>query len=584
MPEAFFPVVGRADSSKRIVVDPITRIEGHLRIEVNVNQGYVTDAWSAATTFRGIELVMKGRDPREAWILAQRLCGVCTTVHSIASVRAVENALGLVIPDNARIIRNLIEGAQFVQDHVIHFYHLHALDWVDIVSALSADPVATSNLQKTVSDHVNNSPDYFRTVRDRMQTFVNSGQLGLFANGYWGHPAYKLPPEANLMAVAHYLEALDWQREVIKIHALTGGKNPHPQTYAVGGMALPLDPTNPAALNNTKLATLKILASKCLDFVQKVYIPDLLAVASFYKEWTGYGGTAGHYLSFGDFASDNTNSESSFWLPPGIVWDNNLAVPPSPLDQSKIQEYIARSWYSYPEGDTVGKHPSVGMTAPVYSGPQPPYEYLDVDQKYSWLKAPRYENQPMEVGPLARMLVAYAKGHPRIKELVDSTLATLGVGPSALFSTLGRTAARGIETLATAEKLLGWITQLETNINSNNLAIHNATKWEPSTWPAEAHGFGMTESPRGALGHWIHIVNGKIANYQMVVATVWNASPRDAGGVRGPYEQALIGTPVFDPERPVEILRTIHSFDPCMACAVHVTNAKGTAVTEIKVV
>jgi hydrogenase large subunit len=586
MPEIFLPLVSngsQATPSKRIVVDPITRIEGHLRIEVKVENGYITDAWSAATTFRGIELVMQGRDPRDAWIFAQRLCGVCTTVHSIASVRAVENALGIIIPDNARIIRNLIEGAQFVQDHVIHFYHLHALDWVDIVSALSADPVATSNLQISISDWTNNSPDYFRTVRDRIQSFVSSGQLGLFANGYWGHPAYKLPPEANLMAVAHYLEALDWQSDVIKIHALTGGKNPHPQTYAVGGMALPLDPTNPSALNRTKIATLKTLATKCLDFVNKVYYPDLLAIASFYKDWAGYGGTVGNYLSFGDFSTDNSGTPASNWLPSGVIWGNNLASPPIPLDQAKIQEYIAHSWYSYPEGDTVGKHPSIGVTAPVYSGPTPPYDFLDVDKKYSWLKAPRYDNQPMEVGPLARMLVAYTNGHPRITQLVNAALSKLGVGAAALFSTLGRTAARGIETVAIAEQLQGWITQLETNINNGNLSIHNAAKWDPSTWPSDAIGFGMTESPRGALGHWVHIVNGKITNYQMVVATVWNASPRDSSGQRGPYEQSLIGTPVLDPARPVEILRTIHSFDPCMACAVHITNSTGTVVTQIKV-
>lgn len=288
-------------------------------------------------------------------------------------------------------------------------------------------------------------------------------------------------------------------------------------------------------------------------------------------------------MSFGDFNNDNSGSLASYWLPPGIILGNNLAAKPAPLDQSKIQEYIAHSWYSYPAEDAAGLHPSVGVTTPVYSGPQPPYDYLDIDKKYSWLKTPRYDNQSMEVGPLARMLVAYAHGHPRIKQLIDGALAKLGVGPSALFSTLGRTAARGVETLATAEQLLGWITQLETNINSGNLAIHNASKWDPSTWPADAIGFGMTESPRGALGHWIHIKNGKIANYQMIVATVWNASPRDGAGVRGPYEQSLIGTPLLDPTRPVEVLRTIHSFDPCMACAVHITDAKGTVVTQIKV-
>jgi hydrogenase large subunit len=584
MPEIFLPIVSNDPPTTRIVIDPITRIEGHLRIEVQVENGYITDAWSAATTYRGIEQVLKGRDPRDAWIFAQRLCGVCTTVHSIASVRAVENALGIIIPDNARILRNLIEGAQYVQDHVIHFYHLHALDWVDIVNALSADPTATSNLQKSISDWGNNSPDYFRTVRDRVQAYVNSGQLGLFANGYWGHAAYKLPPEANLMAVAHYLEALDWQRDVIRMHALLGGKNPHPQTYAVGGMAIPIDPNSSAAINPSKIATLKALAAKCLDFVQKVYYPDLLAIASFYKEWANLGGTAGNYLSFGDFARDGSGVPSSQWLPAGIVLGNNLSVAPQLPDEAKIREYIARSWYTYPNGDAVGMHPSVGVTQPAYSGPVPPYDYLNVDAKYSWLKTPRYDNKPMEVGPLARMLVAYASGHPRIRQLINAALSSLGASASALFSTLGRTAARGVETLVTAEQLLGWITELETNMNAGKLAVHDKTRWDPSTWPSEAHGFGMTEAPRGSLGHWVHIKNGKIENYQMIVATVWNASPRDGGGIRGPYEQSLIGTPLPDPLRPVEVLRTIHSFDPCMACAVHLVDASGRELNQVKVV
>ncbi len=586
MPEIFLPAVsgGSAQTAtRRVVIDPITRIEGHLRIEAQVENGVITDAWSAATTFRGIELVMKGRDPRDAWVFAQRLCGVCTTVHSIASVRAVENALGITIPDNARILRNVIEGAQYVQDHVIHFYHLHALDWVDIVSALSADPTAASNLQKSLSDWPNNTPDYFRAVRDRVQTFVNSGQLGLFANGYWGHPAYKLPPEANLMALAHYLEALDWQRDVIRMHALLGGKNPHPQTYAVGGMAIPIDPARRNAINPAKIAALKSLAAKCLDFVNQVYFPDLLAIASFYTDWAALGGTAGNYLSFGDFSAANSDDPASYWLPRGIVWNNNLSVAPQIPDQNQIREYIARSWYTYPEGDAAGKHPSAGVTQPAYSGPQPPYDHLNVDAKYSWLKAPRYNNQPMEVGPLARMLVAYAGGHTRIRQLIDDALSQLGVGTSALFSTLGRTAARGVETVATAEMLPGWIGQLEANMNSGNLAVHERSRWEPSTWPAEAFGFGMTEAPRGALGHWVHIKDGQIENYQMIVATVWNASPRDGGGVRGPYEQSLIGTPLHDPERPIEVLRTIHSFDPCMACAVHLTDLSGRELIRVRV-
>jgi Ni,Fe-hydrogenase I large subunit len=531
-----------------------------------------------------MELVLQGRDPRDAWAFTQRICGVCTTVHAIASVRAVENALGIVVPDNARIMRNLLEGIQYLQDHVIHFYHLHALDWVDVVSALSADPAATSSLAKSISSWPNSSAAYFAAVQGKLQVFINSGQLGIFANGYWGHPAYKLPPEGNLLAVAHYLEALDWQREVIKMHAILGGKNPHPQTYLVGGMATPVDPASPAAINPNRIAQLKSLAAQGLDFVSRVYYPDLQLIASLYPEWAAMGGSTGNYLSVGDFPVDNSGNRGAFYLPRGVVWNNNLASPPPDVDQNQIKEYVAHSWYSYAAGDGAGLHPAQGETRPNYTGPQSDYDFLNTDGKYSWLKAPRYSEAPMEVGPLARVAVAYAAGHPRIKQLADELLAKLGLPSAALFSTMGRVAARGIETLAIAEQLNGWIGQLEANMNSGNLAIHNKTRWEPATWPAEAVGWGTTEAPRGALGHWVQIKNGKIANYQAIVATVWNGSPRDAAGQRGPWEESLIGTPVADSLRPVEILRTIHSFDPCMACAVHVVDAAGSEVTRIQIV
>jgi hydrogenase large subunit len=499
-------------------------------------------------------------------------------------VRAVENALGITIPDNARILRNLIEGAQFIQDHVIHFYHLHALDWVDLVSALSADPTTTSDLARSISDWPNSSPAYFQGVRDRLQTFVDSGQLGLFANAYWDHPEYKLPAEGNLLAVAHYLEALDWQREIIKMHAILGGKNPHPQTYLVGGMATPLALGGENTINPGRITELKRLAAEALAFVQKVYVPDLLLVASFYKDWASLGEGVGNYLAYGDFPTNTSGDPAALWLPQGIVLNKDISTPPQRLDHNQIQEYIARSWYTYDGGNGVGKHPWEGQTQWSYTGPQPPFEFLDTEGKYSWLKAPRYDDIPMEVGPLARMAVAYAAGHARVRELIDQALANLGVGPAALFSTLGRVAARGIETLVIAEKMQGWIAELETNMNSGNLAIHNGTRWDPSSWPAEAMGWGVTEAPRGALGHWVRIQNGTIASYQCVVPSTWNGSPRDARGQRGPWEEALIGTPVADPEKPVEILRTIHSFDPCMACAVHVLDADRREITNIRIV
>jgi [NiFe] hydrogenase large subunit/hydrogenase large subunit len=498
-------------------------------------------------------------------------------------VRAVENALGIIIPDNARIIRNLITGIQYVQDHVIHFYHLHALDWVDIVSALKADPSKTSSLAQSISDWPKSSASYFKDIQDKVKTLVDSGQLGPFANAYWGHPAYKLPPEANLMAVAHYLEALDWQRDVIKIQALLGAKNPHAQTYLVGGMSIPIDPNSQNALNADSIAFMSGLAKKALGFVEKVYIPDLLAVASFYKEWASYGSGVGNFFACGEFPNDNEIDTKNLWLPRGIIKNKDLSKV-HPVDHTKITEYVTHSWYEYKEGDAKAKHPWEGETSFKYTGPKPPYEFLDTNKKYSWLKAPRYEDMPMEVGPLARMLVAYASGHKRVKEVVDSVLKKLGVGAEALFSTLGRVAARGIETLVTAEMMSTWLDQLAANMKKGDYRIHNGDKWEPSSWPKEAKGYGFHEAPRGALGHWVLIKDGKIANYQCVVPSTWNGSPRDAKGQRGPYEASLIGTPVADPNKPVEILRTVHSFDPCMACAVHVVDASGSEITRIKVV
>lgn len=498
-------------------------------------------------------------------------------------MRAVENALGVVIPDNARIIRNLISGIQFVQDHVIHFYHLHALDWVDIVSALKADPSRTAALAQSLSDWPRSSAAYFKGIQGKVQSLVDTKQLGPFANAYWGHPAYKLPPEANLMAVAHYIEALEWQRDVIKIHAILGSKNPHAQTYLVGGMSVPVDPNSQNALNAGSIAFMLELSNKALEFVEKVYIPDLLAVASYYKEWAGYGAGVGNFLAYGEFPNDSESNTANLWLPRGMIRNRDLSKV-HPVDHTKITEYVTHSWYEYKEGDAKAKHPWDGETNFRYSGPKPPYEFLDTGKKYSWVKSPRYEDMPMEVGPLARMLVAYAAGHTRVKEVVDSVLKKLGVGAAALFSTLGRVAARGVETLVTAEMLPVWINTLAANMKKGELRIHNSSKWEPSSWPGEARGYGFHEAPRGALGHWVLIRDGKIANYQCVVPSTWNGSPRDAKGQRGPYETALIGTPVADPNRPVEILRTVHSFDPCMACAVHVVDITGNEVIKIRVV
>jgi Ni,Fe-hydrogenase I large subunit len=569
----------------RIVVDPVTRIEGHLRIEVQVEDGQVSDAWSATTMWRGIETILTGRDPRDAWHFAQRICGVCTTVHALASVRAVEDALGIQPPPNARTLRDLIAATQFIHDHVVHFYHLHALDWVDIMAALSADPGKTAALAKSISDYSRSTTEIFQAVRDRMAAFVQGGRLGPFAGGYWGHPAYRLAPEANLLALSHYLDALDFQREYARVHALLGGKNPHPQSYLVGGMAVPIDPDSPAAINADTLVELRRLLVRGRDFVRQVYLPDLFLIADAYREWAGIGRGLDDYLAFGDFtpaAPRPGQPPAGGLFPGGLVRDRNLTRL-YPFDPSRIAEYVTHSWFSYSDGDDRARTPWQGETTPNYTGPRPPYEYLDVEGKYSWLKSPRYDDRPVEVGPLARLVVGYAAGSRPIRQAVDAALTRLRVGPDALFSTLGRTLARGLETGLLADHTIELIDRLQNSIAGGDLRIHDGTYWSPQTWPKSARGVGFHEAPRGALSHWVLIDNGKITRYQAVVPSTWNASPRDAAGRRGAYEAALIGTPVADPTKPLEILRTVHSFDPCMACAAHVIDADGNSVTQVRV-
>jgi hydrogenase large subunit len=589
-----------AAAGQRIVVDPITRIEGHLRIEAETDaDGRIKRASSAGTMVRGIEIILRGRDPRDAWAFAQRICGVCTLVHGIASVRAVEDALKYEIPPNAELIRNLMIGAQYVHDHVMHFYHLHALDWVDVVSALKADPKATSSLAQSISGYARSSPGYFADVQKRIRTFVEAGQLGIFANGYWGSPLYKLPPEANLMAVAHYLDALVWQRDVARLHAIFGGKNPHPN-FVVGGVpsALSINPgAAPAAAsfrggeaataaNIVGFEQVQGIIGQMRSFVDQVYLPDTLAIAGFYKDWAAIGEGVGNFLCYGDFPTKSIFDPSSFMIPRGVILDRNLSRI-EPLDlhaDGEIQEFIAHAWYDYSVGKDKGLHPYAGETQLNYSGPKPPYQHLDVDQSYSWLKSPRWKGKAVEVGPLARMLMLYATGHPQAKELVGYTLKTLDVPVQALYSTLGRTAARTLETKIIADAMQGWYDQLVANVKRGDLRTFNEKLWDPSTWPRESRGAGFMEAPRGALGHWIVIRDGKIANYQAVVPSTWNAGPRDASGQEGPYEAALRGTMLLDPKQPLEILRTIHSFDPCIACAVHVNDPDGEELVRVKVV
>jgi hydrogenase large subunit len=563
--------------AQRLVVDPITRIEGHLRIEAEMDSSNtITKAYSSGTMVRGIEIILKGRDPREAWAFAQRACGVCTTVHSFASIRSVEDALGIKIPKAANLIRNLMIAQQYVHDHIMHFYHLHALDWVDVVSALKADPAQTSTIQQTISPWPNSSPAYFASIQSKVQGIVDSGQLSIFANAYWGHPAYKLPPEINLLAVAHYLEALDAQRTFTKIHTIFGGKNPHPN-FVVGGVPMPIDLNSDTALNANRLSIIKDSIDRMLTFIDQVYLPDLLAIAPYYLEYAGLGEGLGNFLTWGEFPDTDNSDISKFLVPRAVITgrDLNSIQEPDPRDFEKMKEFITHSWYEYGGGDNEGLFPWQGETKFNFTGPQPPYDQLNVAQKYSWLKAPRWAEMPMEVGPLARVLAMYASGHTQTQELVDSVLKTLGAPLTAVFSTLGRTAARAIETKVFGDFMLQTYNDLIAAIKAGETQTFNGEKWEPTSWPTHAEGFGYMEAPRGALGHWIVIEGGKISNYQMVVPTTWNGSPRDQKDQPGAYEAALVGTPLAKPEWPLEILRTIHSFDPCMACAVHMVDAEG---------
>ena len=578
--------------TERVVVDPITRIEGHLRIEAQMKGKQIDAAYSSGTMVRGIEVIMQGRDPRDAWAFVQRICGVCTLVHGVASVRAVEDALNYQIPTNAQLIRNLMIAAQYVHDHVMHFYHLHALDWVDVVSALEADPKATAALAQSLSSWPKASAGYFADMQKRLKTFVEGGQLGIFANAYWGHPAYKLPPEANLMAVSHYLEALEWQRDVVKLHAVFGGKNPHPM-FLVGGTPNPIDLESDSAINAKKLALVQSIIDKLRIFVDQAYVPDTIAIAGFYPDWFQRGEGLGNFLVFGDFPSAEPGTDlrdpASWWIPPGAIVDRNLKEIHE-IDlraDAEVQEFVSHSWYGYEDGNNKGLHPWSGETKLDYrgrGGPDAPYKQLNVNEGYSWLKSPRWRGKAMEVGPLARVLLLYAKGDEATRELVDSTLGALGADKRALFSTLGRTAARTLETKLIADKMQTWMDTLVANIKAGDTRTFNEALWKPSSWPKEAKGVGYMEAPRGGLAHYIVIKDQKIDNYQAVVPSTWNAGPRDPQNQPGAYEAALQDNhELYDPNQPVEILRTVHSFDPCIACAVHLTDEGGEEMLQVKV-
>jgi len=554
-----------------VVVDPVTRIEGHLRVEAVVEDGKIIDVRSSSQLFRGLEIILKGRDPRDAQHFTQRSCGVCTYVHALASVRSVDNAVGVdkELPHNATIIRNLVLASQFMHDHIVHFYHLHALDFVDVAACLSADVDKTAQLAQAVSMTVRKDPkivsskEDLQKTKDTVKKIVDSGRLGIFTNAYFlgGHDAYVLPPEVNLLATDHYLKALHVQVKAARAMAVWGAKNPHTQFTVMGGVSCY------EGLTDKYINDYLALYSEIKDFVLDCYIPDLLAVAGFYKDWAAIGGTT-NFMSFGEYPMPGGEADlKSRYVKPGVIMNRDLGNVMD-FNPDMIEEHVKHSWYK----DDSPKHPYSGVTDPMYTS-------LDDKTKYSWMKAPRYNGKSVEVGPLATCLVNYAQGQPEFKTYVDFVLNKLGVGPEALFSTLGRTGARGVECLITTLKTEEWVNDLKENVAKGDTNI--CKDWD---MPAEAQGVGFVNAPRGGLSHWIDIKDSKINNFQLVVPSTWNIGPRCDADLPGPLEEALLdNTPIVDPERPVEILRTVHSYDPCIACGVHVIDNKTGNVKKFRV-
>jgi len=592
-----------ANGNKHIIVDPITRIEGHLRIEAVIDSNNkIIDAWSSSTMFRGIETIVKDRDPRDVGLMTMRICGVCTGTHYQRSIEAVEDAFNITIPKNARLVRNLIQGALYMHDHLVHFYHLHALDFVDVVASTKADPAKTAKEAEKWAKVAGHKPYIsaeadFKAVQDRIIKFVKEGRLGIFGNGYWGNNSYKLTPEQNLIGVAHYLKALDIQRDLAKMQAILGGKNPHPQSIVVGGVTCVQDIQNPA-----RLGLFKQLLQDGNEFIKGAYLPDIYMAGTMYKDEAtdasatfhatdkkgalgkGVGGTGGgllSYMAYGDFRLDDTSFYKAKTLfKRGVVLDGDITKLHE-LDENMITEDVTHSWY---EGTGSPEHPYDGTTIPKYTGlnkKDDGYAYLKTDEKYSWIKSPLYNGRKVEVGPLARMVVGYVAGDELIKKYVDNFLKRSGLPITVLFSTVGRTAARAIETEMIGDVMVDWLDELAKNVAMGDL--NTWTDFDFDEVSQESKGRGLAEAPRGALGHWIRIKDGKVANFQAIVPSTWNAGPRGPNGEIGAYEASLIGTVVANPEEPLEIIRTVHSFDPCIACAVHVVDTKGKELAVYKV-
>jgi len=508
----------------KIVVDPVTRLEGHYKVEVVTDNGVVKEAHSSGMMFRGLEIILRGRDPRDAQMYTQRICGVCPTSHSMAATLNLDSAFSLAdkIPDNGRIIRNLILGAAHVSDHILHFYHLAALDYVDVTKILKYD---------------GNDP-----ALNSVKEFAKRGELAPFVPRYEGD--YRLSDKVNIGALAHYVQALEMRRKGQEMLVIFGGKMPHNMTIIPGGVT--------ATVTVDKIASFLWMLNELRDFVDNVYIPDVLAVAEAYADYFEIGAGCGNLLSYGSFDLEGNNpdyTKRKRLMKQGTVsTDLKLGA----LDMNKIMEYVKHSWYA---DSSTGKHPSKGMTEP----------QLGKKGAYTWVKAPRYDAKVYEVGPLARIAATYASGEPTVTKLVDSVLSKFKASPKALFSVLGRHAARALYTKFLADSMPEWLLQLKPG--------------EPAyidyTIPDEAFGMGLVDGARGALGHWIEIKDKKIANYQCVVPSTWNMSPKDDNGQPGPVEQALIGTKIKDENNPFEIGRIIRSFDPCLACAIHVITPKG---------
>lgn len=564
----------------RVVIDPLTRIEGHLRVDVEVAEGRVAEAWASCTMWRGIEKILRGRDPRDAWAFAQRFCGVCPTVHAMASVRAVEDALGIWVPPNAQYIRNLTLIAHALHDHIVHFYHLSALDWVDVTTIPDADPAEAAKLASQLSPWHRNAPEEMAAVKRKVTGMLNSPQPGLFAHGYWGHQEMKLPPHVNLLAVSHYLQALEYQRKANQMVAMLGGKTPHVQNLVVGGVANAINPDSQAAMNVDRLYRMKSLLDEVAAFVHQVYLPDVCAIAALYSDWFEHGQGVDTLLAVPDLPRGA--QADAFELPGGVLrrQEGGLGTPRVIADwkdatlRAEITEDVSHAWY---QGDAP-LHPYKGETEPAHAP-------FDPKGKYTWVKAPRYEGRPAEVGPLADVLVGYAQGHPLTKTWLDRALQTVSsiagkpIPVHAMWSTMGRYVARGVRAAMLAELAVSHWQRLTDNVLGGDGRVHT-----PVNFPkGRIEGVGFHAAPRGLLSHWVVVEDGQLANYQAVVPTTWNAGPRDAQGVPGPYEASLVGVPVADAERPLEVLRTIHAFDPCMACACHTYDAAGTEVATVKV-